>query len=118
VDRVYWGVWSSGPADAWLVGDYGTIDHWDGQKRTNFPSPTSVSLRSVSGSSKDDVWIVGDGGLILHYQGSAWTKVASGTNRTLNKIRGSSAADVWAVGDEGAEERRIGDVVLHYGGLP
>jgi hypothetical protein len=55
-----------------MVGDNGTILHFDGVAITSstaqFPSGDLPNLRGVWGSGPNDVWIVGDG-IALHYTG-------------------------------------------------
>jgi hypothetical protein len=99
-------VWSSGPEDAWAVGDAGTVLHWNGSAWSPVSSGTSQSLHGVWGSGASDVWIVGDQSTTLHWNGSAWSDV--GLPVTLRAVWGSSAEDVWAVGDE--------RTILHFDG--
>ena len=60
------GVWGTSPEDVWVVGDHGTILHWDGKAWTSDPSVTTSSdLYAVWGSGAGDVWAVGRD-VILH----------------------------------------------------
>ncbi len=62
--------------EAWAVGDYGYIVHWEGALGwKHVKSPTETALYAVSFISPDDGWIVGDGGQILHWDGEAWSMV-------------------------------------------
>ena len=70
-------VWGAGPADAWIVGDNGTILHWNGKVWSAVASGTSKSLSSVWGSGAQDVWAVGGAGTTLHFDGATWSSVQS-----------------------------------------
>ena len=66
--------------DVWLVGQRGTIAHWDGAayRREDLSSAgvTSEGLFTVSGRARDDVYAVGGTtahGLVLHFDGAAWS---------------------------------------------
>jgi hypothetical protein len=52
--------------DAWTVGAYGDIGHWDGSHWNLAVSPVGVTLTSVSMVSPYEGWAVGDSGTILH----------------------------------------------------
>jgi hypothetical protein len=80
-----------------------------------FPSPTTVWLNEVWGSSASDVWIVGGNDLetgssvVLHFDGRAWRVVPAPTTRALYGVWGFARDDVWAVGGAGA--------LLHFDGI-
>jgi len=65
-------IWGSGPNDIWVVGDSGTVLHYDGTSfepsTVQLPLGRKPNLYGVWGSSANDVWIVGDG-VALHYTG-------------------------------------------------
>ena len=63
------GVWGSDGDDVFVVGDSGTILHYNGSSWSEMDCPTSKSLYGVWGSSGSDVFAVGEGGTILHYSG-------------------------------------------------
>jgi len=56
----------SGPADVFVVGDTGTILHWNGTAWALTQIATPESLLGVWGSSASSVWVVGTTGTILH----------------------------------------------------
>jgi hypothetical protein len=109
-------------SDAWAVGQYEApdslqrtlIEHWNGSKWTQVPSPNSSQrfniLSAVSALSANDVWAVGSGitasnkneQLIEHWDDKTWTIVANPTiaqdNSTLSGVAAISANDAWAVG--------------------
>jgi len=61
------GVWGTAPGDAWIVGDSGTVLHWDGAMWHPSDSGTSNALLAIWGSGTNDLWAVGRGGTILHH---------------------------------------------------
>lgn len=101
------GVWGTSGGDIFVVGEGGTIVHYDGIDWSPIASGTSNLLRDVWGSSATDVYAVGDGGTILHGDVSGWELMNSGTTLDLYGIGGSSAGNVFAVGQ--------GGIVLHRG---
>src|SRR5260221_12930361 len=70
------GVWGSGPADVWAVGNHGTILHFDGRVSTLSKSGTVENLTSIHGTGPNDVWAGGQEGTILHWDGAAWTQAS------------------------------------------
>ena len=101
-------VWGSSVSDIYVVGDKGTILHYDGTKWSPMDSSTRNHLLSVWGSSDTDVYAVGKKGTILHYDGSEWSSIESPAKKHLHSVWGSSAVDVYAVGDKG--------LIVHYDG--
>jgi len=102
------GVWAASESDAWVVGDHGTILHWNGVRWTSVRSGTTASLTDIWGSGPNDVWavstasersIVGDSGSVIHWDGTAWTKSATPAGPNVFKgVFGTGPSDVWAVG--------------------
>jgi hypothetical protein len=101
------GVWENARDDAWAVGNYGVIMHWDGASWAFAPSGTTAGLRAVWGRAANDVWAVGDG-TTLHWDGVSWALVPPGTAAGLLGVWGSAKNDVWAVGRAGT--------ILHWNG--
>ena len=100
------GVWGTSGDDIFVVGEGGTIIHYDGIDWSPIASGTSNLLRDVWGSSSADVFAVGDGGTILHGDSTGWHLMDSGTTNNLYGVGGSSAGDVFVVGQSG--------VILHH----
>lgn len=67
-DKRIWGIWGQTSSRVVFVGDAGRIMVYRGGEVPPqvAPSPTTVGLSAVWGSSLDDVWIVGDGETVLH----------------------------------------------------
>ncbi len=67
VNQAIWGIWGTAIDNVLFVGDKGRIMSWPGMGDvTILPSPTTIGLSAVWGSSASDVWIVGDDMTILH----------------------------------------------------
>lgn len=67
---------------------------------TEYPWPTSSSLRSIYGTSCTDVWSVGDSGTLIHYDGASWTKISSKFDNStfrFNYIWGNRSYNYWAL---------------------
>lgn len=107
----FFGIWGTSTSDFFLVGERGTIAHWDGSAWTLQPTPPGTpDLRSVWGRktmgdlpAADDVWAVGNGGTVLHYTQGSWVSETSTTTNDLHAVagRGGGNARVWAVGVDG-----------------
>src|SRR5215471_8242835 len=87
-------VWGSEASDVWMVGEAGTILHWDGSAWTSASSGTTNILRGVWGSGESDVWAVGDLGTIVHWDGSAWTGVSVGRAHVCPGVTWRGGRDV------------------------
>jgi len=72
--------------DGWIVGDDGTILHWDGVRWTAFPSPTTEDLRGIYMFNSTYGWAVGLNGVTIRWNGTAWENVNSGTTQNLLAI--------------------------------
>ncbi len=60
-------VWGAAETDMYIVGDSGTILHWDGSSWSTSTSHTTVNLHAVWGTDGNNIYAVGDMGTILHY---------------------------------------------------
>ncbi len=109
-----------GANDITVVGNEGTIVHFDGAVWTLQETPTEQDLWGVWGAAPDDLWAVGGRGraageaTLLHYDGSRWSEVEVPPLERANvwaffKVWGTSASNVYVVGQRGA--------VLHYDGV-
>jgi hypothetical protein len=103
-----YGVWCSDARSVFVVGNSGTILHYDGNEWRAMNSGTSVLLYGVWGTDSNNVFAVGNNGTILHYDGNEWHQMHSGTTIGLGAIWGSAPNDVFAVGGDG--------IILHYDG--
>lgn len=106
--------------DRFVVGNGGTVLHYDGVSFEPMPAPTTEDLWGVWGASPQDVWAVGGSGragseaTVLHYDGVAWTletlpPLERTGVRAFFKVWGTGPNDVWVVGQAGA--------VVHWDGV-
>lgn len=102
-------VWGTGSDDVFVVGEDGTILHYDGNAWVLMENETTACLNDVWGTSSDNVYAVGSSGTILHYDGTVWSMLPCSTVNDLNGIWGLSANNIYAVGSNGT--------LLHYNGL-
>lgn len=92
------GVWGSDANNLWVVGEKGTILHWDGSVWMASASPTKAKLNGIWGSAAADIWAVGDAGTILHYDGVSWND-RSVMGDDLHGAWGlAGTGNVWTVG--------------------
>lgn len=112
--------WAASATDVWLVGDHGSLLHFDGARFVAHALPDAPALTSVHGTGANDVWAVGDRGLVFHFDGTAWrsedlSKLIGNTaelsNVGVSAIYAASRDAVWAVGWSG-----VNALVLHYDG--
>lgn len=102
-----------GPDNVFMVGNGGTVLHWNGSSWELMTTPTDQDLWGIWGASPTDMWAVGGSGradgdqTILRYDGMEWTAVpvpALSRPRVFAffKVWGSSADSVFIVGQSGA----------------
>lgn len=72
--------------DGWIVGNAGTILHWDGAAWTAVSSPTTENLRDIEMLQSDHGWAVGENGTILRWNGSDWSLVVSPVNANFYEL--------------------------------
>jgi hypothetical protein len=126
------GVAPVSPDDVWAVGgtnDGAVIDHWNGSRWSEVPSParSCCVLTSVSAASANDVIAVGTdypaaapgvpGGplpLAEHWNGGSWSRMtvpAGLQGESLTDVTTLSPSDTWAVGTG-----TLGTLALHWNG--
>jgi hypothetical protein len=127
-------VWAVGD-DAGTNGVYRTlIEHWNGKKWSQVPSPNpgsgSNGLAGITAVSASNIWAVGDYStssnfasnktLILHWNGHSWRQVASpspgSTFDSLGMVRQVSASNIWAVGTIAGSNNEDRSLLLHWNG--
>ena len=91
------GVWGSSSTDVFVVGESGTILHYDGKIWEEMLSGTDELLCDIWGTSSSDVFAVSKSGAILHYDGSTWGTMTTKPS-SLRAIWGTSSSDIFAVG--------------------
>ena len=98
------GVWSSGEYNAFAVGLFGTLLHYDGSDWISIPSGTMKHLNAVWGDGGNHVIAVGDDGTVIRSDdgGVAWATVTPRpTTEDLMDVWGDGGNYVVAVGDDG-----------------
>jgi len=96
----YNAVAGSSPANVLVVGDQGTILHWDGTALLREESGTTANLRGVAVASEALAYAVGEQGTVLRRQDSVWTPEAPLTTAVLNAVCATEDSAV-AVGEQG-----------------
>ncbi len=104
----FFDVWGTSHRDVYLVGEKGTVVHWDGTEWSIQQTPTTSDLRGVWGFEKPDagteLYAVGNGGTVIHGVNGTWTVEASTTASDLHAIKGfgdDHGGRVIAVGSDG-----------------
>jgi hypothetical protein len=137
------GVSATSVTNAWAVGDYyppklqqilTLIEHWNGIKWVQVPSPDpgSVGLDSlygVSATATNNAWAVGNyyngaayQTLILHWNGTKWSQVPSpnpgGTARghSLVGVTATAPSNAWAAGTYTNSAGGGVTLILHWNG--
>ena len=72
--------WGASSNDLFVVGDKGTILHFDGTAWTKFPQITTKDIRHIWGTSHSNVWASGwnestGESVLLHFDGSSWQEL-------------------------------------------
>lgn len=93
-------VWGSSARDVFVVGDGGTILHFDGERWTPQESGVEVALLAITGRGPKDVYAVGEAGTILRYDGESWTRSEADTREALLGVA-IFGAKVYACGGAG-----------------
>ena len=97
-------VWANSRDDAWAVGWYGTVLHWDGTSWTQVSTNIAMAYdyTSIWSEGPNDVWVVGSTTWagIVHWDGNSWTDSSSSvtTETYLRSVWGDAPNDVWAFG--------------------
>jgi len=105
-------VWGSGPADVYVTGNIGVMQHCDGDRcsRVALPGAGSYPNLAVGGSGTDDVWAVGSYWL-FHYDGSSWHRFSENPLWSWNPL-----VSVWAPSRDRAYFTQEKGTILHFDG--
>jgi hypothetical protein len=93
-------VWGASDSDLWVVGDKGTIAHFDGDVWSDSRSDLTEDFTGVYGTATNDIWATTQQGSVLHYDGKNWAVAVTTAQETLLSVWASGPTDVWAVGIE------------------
>ena len=102
-------VWGDAVDDVFVVGNSGTILHYDGTGWTVMKTEEQADLYGIWGSSATDVFAVGEeanffgstryrAATIMHFDGQTWTRMESEGIPRMHAVWGNSANDIFAVG--------------------
>lgn len=96
------GVFGLADDNVWVVGQEGTVLHWDGTSWTQINVNQTVTLWGVWGdTTSGKVFIVGNSGIALTGDVAGFKKLPTGTDANLYGVYGTSDENVWAVGNRG-----------------
>jgi photosystem II stability/assembly factor-like uncharacterized protein len=102
--------------NGWIVGNGGTILHWDGNSWSTVVSPTTQALFAVKMISATNGWAVGAYGKILHWDGASWSLFSSPTDASLYSMDFLSSSEGWAVGfSSPCTNKRMGTILKWNG---
>jgi photosystem II stability/assembly factor-like uncharacterized protein len=90
--------------DGWIVGDSGTILHWNGTEWSQVSqTATTANLRGIYMYNSSEGWAVGLSGTTIHWNGTEWESVTSGTSANLLGIGATTylGPNYYVVGAEG-----------------
>lgn len=103
------GIWGSSVTDVFVVGDGGTIEHWDGVQWVEMKVSFQSKLHAVAGSSAAEVFAVGDGGAIERYTGAGWADdLMMSPAGQLRSLWVAGPDELFAVGATGSS------TIFHY----
>jgi photosystem II stability/assembly factor-like uncharacterized protein len=85
----------------WLVGDAGTLLHFDSTNWSIVDAGTSEALNDIYFVDATHGFIVGDNGTFLSYDGNLWTALDAGITDNLTAVAFADADNGYAVGDGG-----------------
>ena len=96
-------VWGTSPDNVYMVGQNGTILHWDGSRLVDESPDTDKDLISLWGSGPDNVAVVGGrgNGVLVHWDGSNWTPKSLKPLIGLNGIWVRDSETAWVDGAKG-----------------
>lgn len=109
------GVWASSSAEAFYVGDNGSMHKYSpGGGPMSIGVVTSKQLNDIWGRATNDLWVAGGTAteaVILHYNGTIWGSILDDSQAGLTSVWGDGL-DVWFVGHAGRIVRvRAGQVI-------
>ena len=109
-------VWGISETDIFIVGENGTILHYDGEVWNKMSSRQHSHPSGGVGDIGGSVFAVGGpsgtggigAGTVIHFDGSIWNTVIFGTVDRLHDLWGTAENDIFTVGERGT--------ILHYDG--
>ncbi len=102
-------VWGSAPNDVFVVGNGGTVLHYDGAGWSPMAIATTKDLLGVWGTGANDVWAVGEE-TSAHYDGQGWQLVS------LAPFPWSTYYDVWGITPDNYQAGHSGGWFIRWNG--
>lgn len=107
VDEMYFKVWGTGADDVWVVGDAGSVLHYNGATWTRRVMPGAPRLVTIAGSGGDVVVVGGSTqGVVFEQVDGGWTDVAPSYLQPLNGVYVAASGAASAAGFSGATLER------------
>ena len=78
-------VWTQG-VNIFVAGTTGAMLRFDGTSWSSMTTPTSNTLRAITGSSLTNVVAVGYSGTMIRFDGTNWNDITTGTTQTLTDV--------------------------------
>lgn len=107
--------------DVYIVGNRGTVLHWDGTEFVDLESDTSINLAGVWVADSGKAYVVGSNGLAMMWDPDmepaeddtdpalgGFVTLPTDSSSNLYAVYGSSESNIWAVGNRGAVYRFTG----------
>jgi hypothetical protein len=107
--------------DVWIVGNRGTVLHWNGTTLEKIPTDSTVNYQGVWAAPSGNVYIVGNNGTAIMWDPTveppeedtasgpgAFIPLPTGSDANLYAVYGSDEVNIWAVGNRGAVFRYTG----------
>lgn len=100
-------VWGTGPDHVFIVGQNGTVLHWDGESLQEEQVDTELDLISLWGAGPESVTAVGGraNGVLAHWDGSSWTTHSLAPLAGMNGIWVRDETTAWIAGARGTVAR-------------
>jgi hypothetical protein len=83
--------------DIFVVGDQGTIFHYNGNQWKKSNSPTEKNLQAIWGNGLSEYYCAGEDGIVLHYRNFEWSVIETNLSVHFYDIKGHDS-DIWITG--------------------
>lgn len=112
------GIWGNSYDNVYVVGDSGTILHFDGTEWTNTGAPTSDDLLAIWGADSNYIVATGRDGAVHVYNGSRWQLQTNGGSRLSTKdifsVWGHNRNYITTYGEDGTSPYKWGSYWRPY----
>jgi photosystem II stability/assembly factor-like uncharacterized protein len=112
----YWGIAFTTPDDGWIIGDEGTILHYDGQDWQPYVSPTDENLVRIYMVNEEVGWIEGMEGALLQYADGTWQEIEKPSSQPdIMDFSILGQNDVWMLATDTESENPITEILRWNG---